>query len=97
MKPFYRDSLLDLRRVLYLVLQRVLRTSPFYPSIPAPELRKSEKPKTEIFRNNFNFFPSWDGVNNNSVDGKSGNSNGYPRVVIVTRNLTTKGTVNMIL
>ena len=97
MKPFYRDSLLDLRRVLYLVLQRVLRTSPFYPSIPAPELRKSEKPKTEIFRNNFNFFPSWDGVNNNSVDGKSVNSNGYPRVVIVTRNLTTKGTVNMLL
>ena len=39
MKPFYRDSLIDLRRVLYLLLQRSLKAWSNYPALPAPELR----------------------------------------------------------
>ena len=43
MKPFYRDSLINLRRAAQLVLQRTMRASHFYPSQPAPELRIKNK------------------------------------------------------
>jgi hypothetical protein len=39
MKPFYRDSLIELRRVVYRVFNQVLRSSNGYPMISAPELR----------------------------------------------------------
>ena len=43
MKPFYRDSLFNLRRVLELVLQATIRASHQFPTQAAPELRKKKE------------------------------------------------------
>jgi hypothetical protein len=43
MKPFYRDSLFNLRRVLELVLKETIRSSHQYPKQAAPELRKKKE------------------------------------------------------
>lgn len=83
MKPFYRDSLQELRAAIYSVFQRAVRMSSFYPTQPAPELR--------IEQNEF--------LGNIHRDPMRGDITGWgesprstiPRVIIVSRNLTGSG------
>ena len=88
MKPFYRDSLLDLRQIIYAVYQRALRTSSFYPQKPAPELQQNS-----FYDGNRSFKKKFKGDDNDILHKNSSNNKYYrvnqiPRVIIVTRNLT---------
>mmetsp|Transcript_10090 Transcript_10090/g.9786 ORF Transcript_10090/g.9786 Transcript_10090/m.9786 type:complete len:373 (+) Transcript_10090:150-1268(+) len=88
MKPLYRDSLFELRRVIYLILNRTLQKSPQYPMDPAAELRDDRIVHNTRMNSLTNTtFPSVSTFSSkNNIDAHT-IQHPYPRVVIVTRNV----------
>ncbi len=75
-KPFYKDSLAHLRKILYKFLVLVLQKNKYFPKLPTPELREKETKKTR---------------KNKKVTLSVLLPPQVPRVVIVTRNFTGFG------
>jgi hypothetical protein len=79
-KPFYRDSLVALRRAIFIVLQYIIRKAPQFPQKPAPELKLTSNVKSKWATHIARTAPK--------AETNLGTILAPPRVVIVTRNGT---------
>ena len=103
-KPFYRDSLVAIRRVIYSIMQHTLRSSPSFPSQPSHELQPHDEhdgtliaipqPSTgwfsKLWPRRSASPPEITHNNDRRMDIKKAlqTAGVIPRVIIVTRNLT---------
>ena len=103
-KPFYRDSLVAIRRVIYLIMQHTLRSSQSFPLQPSHELQPHDEhdgtlttiPPSSTITGWFSKFwsrsvPHPETTNHDRrMDIKKAlqTAGVIPRVIIVTRNLT---------
>ena len=86
MKPFYRDSLVDLRRVLYRVLHHLLRSSALIPSMPASALLQFGNDSLTSSSSSSSSSTSFSDLSSSSSSSFA--KPRQPRVIIVTRNTT---------